>query len=277
MKTMGFGLTDVGLIRSNNEDSFLADDDLGLYAVCDGMGGHSAGEVASAEAVLAVQGFLEEYRGEFTDARRRQDLDKLLSLAKAAVNSASAVVFEAARSASRSGMGTTLAMLFGAGGQGIVANVGDSRCYVLRNGLAAQVTSDHTYAEELMAAGVSRATASSYGHLLTRAVGVAVGIEETVDVDTFVIDLQHGDRILLCSDGLSEYFDTAQEIGDLIANESAEAIPDLLVRAANSRGGLDNITALVVAVEKTETRRNRWSRWRQPFTVDDAAVCLTII
>lgn len=118
MKNSGFGSTDVGLCRSNNEDSFLADDAAGLYVVCDGMGGHAAGEVASAEAVRAVHEFLELLR----DAKQRQSLDDLVQLIKEAVNFASSSVLEIAERTAQPGMGTTLTLLLVAGHRGIAAS-----------------------------------------------------------------------------------------------------------------------------------------------------------
>ena len=246
MKFFGYGITDRGLFRTNNEDSFVVDDALGLYVVCDGIGGCSAGELASAEAIRAIQEFFESHQRELRDITQRGNAENLEQLVRQSISYASKALILAAVRDEFADMGTTLTMLFVSGNQGVVANVGDSRAYLIRDCLAKQMTVDHTLGQELLASGCSAGTAKSFNHVLTR----AVRVQDTALIDTFVIDFEVGDRILLCSDGLSNYFVDDYELASLVA-ESGDmpALPQLLVDLANARGGRDNITAIIVGVD----------------------------
>lgn len=247
MRTKGIGATDIGLRRSNNEDSYFADDRLGLYVVCDGMGGHSGGEVASFEAARTVAEFFDAKSQLLSEVRRTGDFERLGTLATEAVKLASNNVWNLAEQRNLGGMGTTLTMLIVAGGKGVVASVGDSRAYLMHDRVLAQITKDHTYAEEMHDWGLDADQIRNYRHLLTR----AVGYEKTVEVDTFLIDLSPHDRVLLCSDGLSNYFDELKDLNEFVMKEDANALPHRLVAEANVRGGSDNITAIVVEVIPT--------------------------
>ena len=245
MKSIGYGVTDRGKCRVNNEDSFLVADPMGLYVVCDGIGGRSAGEVASAEAIRAIQDFFETHQRDLRDAEQRPNVEALERLVQQAIRYASKSLILAAVRDEYSDMGTTLTLLLVSGGYGIIANVGDSRAYLIREDSAKQITVDHTLGEELSAGGCRGQTAKAFNHVLTR----AVGIRESVKIDTFVLDLKARDRILLCSDGLSNYFEDCEEFAALLMEEEIPAMPQVLVNLANSRGGRDNITAVVVAID----------------------------
>ena len=256
-------LTDVGRQRDHNEDNFLVDKKLALYVVCDGMGGHAAGEVASAIAVRTVH---EEVKREFdlvndyiagkvgADRVSKRDIINMLEFS---VNRASNRVHaEAVKDSAKRGMGTTLVSILVAGHQAFVTYVGDSRCYMLRNGAIQQLTEDHNVYNELIKK--KKLPKEKAEKLLAQknAVTRAVGVYEHCEPDTLVIDIVAGDRFLLCTDGLSMYFeaDEVAELGKLLSNRDAEAAVKSLIDAANTRGGGDNITAIIVTVGDVEVR-----------------------
>ncbi len=235
--------TDVGLVRSNNQDQFLVSP--GLYAVADGMGGHAAGEVASLTAIKALQAAFA--------ASGEHSAEALESAAKAA----NRAVWEQARTnRGMLGMGTTLVALavveHGDGTNALaVAHIGDSRLYLLREGALRQVTVDHSLVQELVDDGqISPAQAAVHPqrHVLTR----ALGVEPTVEVDLIDVTPRHGDRYLLCSDGLPREA-ADEQIAAVLArfSDPSEAAKEL-VTLANERGGSDNITAVVVDVLANE-------------------------
>lgn len=242
--------TDVGRQRSHNEDNFVASDELGLYGVADGMGGHAAGEVASQTAleslVEAVQGRIKELRllvKENPEKHRK----KIVALMEKAVQQSAKAVFTLSQSkASSRGMGTTLSTLLTVGDKGVIAHVGDSRVFLLRDGQIMQLTEDHSLVREQLRLGLiteEEAERSPYKNVITRAVGAS----ETVEPDIMVVDLQPNDRFLVCSDGLHGYIDD-EELGTHLADRNIASIPMRLIDIANHRGGRDNITAVVVSV-----------------------------
>lgn len=231
--------TDVGLVRSNNQDQLLVAP--GLYAVADGMGGHAAGEVASATAVQAL-------RAAFEASEERSERSLLN-----AVVAANRAVWEQAQShRAMHGMGTTLVALAVVeredGTSGLaVAHIGDSRAYLYRDGHLAQLTVDHSYVQELIDDGqISQAQAAVHPqrHVLTR----AVGVEPSVDVDLITVQPQHRDRYLLCSDGLPREATGAEIAGVLEKFPDPTEAARQLVELANSRGGSDNTTVVVLNV-----------------------------
>ncbi len=246
-------LTDVGRQREHNEDNFLVDKKLGLFIVCDGMGGHAAGEVASA---LAVRTLHEELKKEadlvrdYTEHRtgssrvNKRDITNLLEFA---VNRASSRVHaEAVKDAKKRGMGTTLAALLLAGNTAFVLWVGDSRIYHVRNGVLTQLTEDHNVFNELSKRKkMSREQIDKLAQ--KNAITRAVGVYEHVEPETLVLDVVAGDRFLICTDGLSGYFEEDLDgLGKLLANPDADAAVRQLIERANEQGGKDNITAVVV-------------------------------
>ncbi|MCG3136095.1 MAG: hypothetical protein HMLKMBBP_03911 [Planctomycetes bacterium] len=243
MRRLHAAATDVGRVREHNEDNVLADPELGFYAVADGMGGRAAGEVASKLAVETMAETLRAHRGDLGG----RDAGSVLT---AAVHAASrAILCEARKDSERQGMGTTVTAVLTQGERVHVAHVGDSRLYLVRGGEAVRLTRDHTLLEELVLAGhVSRADAdgAEMGRLrnvLARAVGVAADIV----VDTFEFRPLPGDRLLLCSDGLSHYVDEP-EIAEVAGGDPEVAVVRL-VQVANERGGHDNSSAVVLGFE----------------------------
>jgi PPM family protein phosphatase len=245
--------TDVGRVRDANEDSYLVDERLCLSIVADGMGGHAAGEIASRIAVqvcrdtIARERELLEKFEHGIEGTGRQELLRLME--QAVQNACTAVYAEAQKDPSKRGMGTTLIALLIIGTRGFIAHVGDSRIYMTRAGVVHQLTEDHSLINELLKRG--RLTPEQIAKLnMKNAVTRAVGVYESVEVDTLDFDVLAGDSFLLCSDGLSEY---AQHSDILrIFREVPEAhIARTLVDLANQGGGKDNITAVVVKVPDT--------------------------
>ena len=245
-----FAATDIGRVRAHNEDNFLVDSKLGLFVVCDGMGGHAAGEVASALAVRQLHDILREEAETLARFQRGEASAKtVLALLQTAVQRASSRIHEQATSdASKRGMGTTLSALLFLGNHGFVAHVGDSRIYLLRNGRISQITDDHTVINELMKRGkLSREQIDRVAQ--KNAITRAVGVYERVEVDTVLIETAPGDAFLICSDGLHGYFEAEEEMIPYLRPSMGEQCAAALVAVANDRGGKDNITAVIVRLE----------------------------
>jgi serine/threonine protein phosphatase PrpC/CRP-like cAMP-binding protein len=242
--------TDVGHKRKHNEDSFLVDQDLGLYAVADGMGGHAAGEVASAQAVKSIRDALAEGKPileAFATSPTVESREQIASLMERAIHKACADIYAmAGGDLGKRGMGTTVVALLAAGKKAVVGHVGDSRVYLYRNGRAHQLTEDHTIIQEQLKRGLitkEQVPTAENKNVITR----AVGIQPSVAVDTLVTDLLPGDLFVLCSDGLHGYLQD-DELPQLLAQER-DKLPDLLVDLALQRGGKDNVTAVCLSVE----------------------------
>jgi serine/threonine protein phosphatase PrpC len=254
-------LTDVGRQREHNEDNFLVDKKLGLFVVCDGMGGHAAGEVASALAVRTLHeeikresDLLSDYARGGAGAARVSKRD-ILNMLEFAVNRASSRVHaEAAKDEKKRGMGTTLVSLLVIGTTAFIIYVGDSRIYLLRDGVLEQLTEDHTVRNELVKKRkMSREQVERIAQ--KNAITRAVGVYEHAEPDTLVLDLVQGDRFLLCSDGLCGYFEEDLEtLGRLLSNPNADTAARSLIDAANEQGGKDNITSVIVTVGDAATR-----------------------
>ncbi|MBM4357232.1 MAG: protein phosphatase 2C domain-containing protein [Deltaproteobacteria bacterium] len=249
MHARGYGQTDVGRTREQNEDAFLVDDGVGLYVVCDGMGGHLAGEVASATAIEVVadvvRSRIEEVRAYLGG---KASADDMRTLAREAVDRACFSIFElGSEEAEQAGMGCTLTMLLVLGDKAVSAHVGDSRLYLWRNGKASLLTNDHTMANELHLAGLIGADEVAdhpFAHVLTR----AVGTQPAVHADVLWLDLAPGDRFLLCSDGLADHLEDDGLLDDAIEARELARIPEELVTFANDAGGHDNVTVVVVEI-----------------------------
>lgn len=241
--------TDVGMKRTLNEDAFLVDDELGLYLVADGMGGHAAGEVASAEAVSTAYGMVKQARS--TLSRLVEPLDEAQMraakrLMESAIQAATYMVYTLAElDKEKSGMGTTITGMLFLGHHAVTAQVGDSRIYLIRGEEASQITEDHTLIAYQLKEGLitaEEAKRSPHKNVITR----AVGNRDYVQVDTSVIQLEAGDRYLICSDGLHGYLRTA-EIPEIAGRGGASAV-DGFIKLANDRGGKDNITAILIEI-----------------------------
>ncbi len=248
MQRHGAGLTDVGQRRVVNEDSFFLDDELGLYIVADGMGGHAAGEIASEEAVDTVHGMVK--RGfACVDALLNGDespenFRSVMRLVESAAQAATYMVFAIAQNEpEQHGMGTTLSVLLLTEKFGFTAQVGDSRVYLVRDGSSTQLTEDHTLVAWQLKQGIiteDEAAVSPHKNVITR----AVGSREYVQVDTHMFEIQPGDNFLICSDGLHGYLKD-EEIPSVIDLGPATAVRKF-IELANERGGRDNITAVIV-------------------------------
>jgi serine/threonine protein phosphatase PrpC len=244
-----FGLSDVGRKRQHNEDAMLVDKALGLYVVADGMGGHAAGEVASARSAEVVKATVTAQVKVMKDLGRDASQNHRASataLIETAVQKACSDIYRMAQAdPSKRGMGTTFVCLAISGTAGVIGHVGDSRVYLLREGQCHRLTEDHTLVAAQLKAGTitkEQAATSQYRNVITR----AVGIQDSCQVDTLVVDVLPGDLFLLCSDGLHGYVED-DELVPLARSMPAKDLPTKLIALANERGGKDNITAVVVA------------------------------
>ncbi|MEO8184720.1 MAG: cyclic nucleotide-binding domain-containing protein [Deltaproteobacteria bacterium] len=248
--------TDAGRKRTHNEDNFLIDPSLGLAVVCDGMGGHAAGGLASAiavqafrDAMLAAKQTLHDYV-DCENAPLEVSKQDVASLLQVAANAASRAVHQAAsQDAQKRGMGTTLVAVLVLNNHAFIVHVGDSRAYISRQGELEQLTRDHNvYNELIRSQKLPAAQQVAPKNALTR----ALGVYEHCAAETLVIDVAEGDRILLCSDGLYRYFDaaegSAEELRVALFGDDGQQVVDDLIERANELGGKDNITAVTVTL-----------------------------
>lgn len=233
-------VTDVGKVRERNEDAWIIDEDLGLYVVADGMGGHAGGAEASAACVRAVRASL--YR---QLARGHTSARSAPGRLTRAVEAANEAVLDLGRSdKALRGCGTTVTGLLFVADLAWICHVGDSRCYHQRQGEIVLVTSDHTVAAERVRTGLDRAEdVVEQDHVLMR----AVGTDLTIQVDVMCVPTQVGDKFLLCSDGLTEHV-KPREIREILSLADPEAAAAACVGTALERGGVDNVTVMVVEV-----------------------------
>jgi protein phosphatase len=245
--------TDPGLRRSGNEDSYCTRDDLGLYVVADGMGGHAAGEVASRLAVDTIQTFIAETAGADKNRTWPFPFEPQISLEgnrlKAAFRLANRQIANAmADSQDLRGMATTASAVLAGRKTACIGHVGDSRVYALRNGALQQITDDHSWVEEQVRAGTMSATAARQ-HPWRNVVTRALSGGSDPEVDTVELTPSPGDRFLLCSDGLPGVV-SHEVIGKILGEPGGlDAICERLIAAANQGGGPDNITVLVLEVD----------------------------
>ncbi len=232
--------TDVGRRRDHNEDAlstFTTDDGRTVCIVADGMGGHLAGEVASARAIEVME---RELRGPVGDAR---------TALREAIERANLEIWdEAQQDAAKSGMGSTIVAAILADGQACLANAGDSPAFLVRDGVAEQVTRDHGVVAEQIEAGILKpedAEHHPFRHVLTR----CLGADDNVDVELYPpLELRSGDMLVLCSDGLTEHVRMA-EVAQYATEPDPEAAARGLIELANARGGHDNITVVVARIQ----------------------------
>ncbi len=234
--------TDVGRVRSGNEDSLYADatPNRGLFIVADGMGGHAAGEVASAMAVQIIA-------QELAALASVDDADAPARMAAALVTANREIHDRTERESDKQGMGTTASVLAVSDAGYLIGQVGDSRVYLLRDGALRQLTRDHSYVQEQVDAGLlspEQARYHPYSNVITR----CIGANGSVDPDVFAGEVAPGDVFLLASDGLTGMVDD-KRLQQLLSSRAAPArVVDALIAEANGRGGLDNITAIIVQV-----------------------------
>ncbi len=237
MKT--FSMTDAGISREMNQDYFFASDTAvgnlpNLYIVADGMGGHKAGEYASRYTIERIVASVARNNGDEPVAVLRAAIDKANEL----------LIMEAREDESKYGMGTTAVAATIIGNKMIVANVGDSRLYVIGNGIR-QITRDHSLVEEMVRMGgmdADQAKEHPDKNIITRAIGAS----ESVEPDFFEVELEKNDLVLLCSDGLTNMVDD-KEIGQILLDQtSLESQVITLINTANRNGGRDNITVIII-------------------------------
>lgn len=233
-------LSDIGCVRSNNEDAFGYDEALGIFVVCDGVGGMASGEVASSRAVAAiVQAYADSASSEFPVSSRLMQ----------AINAANLDVWESGQAPENKGMGTTAVAAAVDGNKLILGNVGDSRAYIIQGGQCIQLTVDHTFINELIRNGTltiesaRKADLRGMESVITRAVGIANDVEP----DFFSVVLKPGSTILLATDGLTRYLQQ-EEIAAILAASPFQSACANLIGVAKERGGQDNITCVLLRV-----------------------------
>lgn len=247
--TKAHGKTDVGRVRATNQDSFLINADLSLFIVADGMGGHAGGEIASQLCVEFVESSLNDHNrlhkslisGEHPNSQILQTLVQ-------AVNGASARIYEySLEDPSLRGMGTTATLVKVIGQFAYFAHVGDSRLYLLRQGFIYQLTLDHSWLDENLRAGVLTPEQAIEHEDKKNVITRSVGYQEQEDVDTGCIKLEPKDLLLLCSDGLHNKV-SDQELAQLFGEFKLKAV-EKLIDLSNERGGVDNITAVMIEID----------------------------
>lgn len=251
MRVISSGKSDIGQVRAVNQDAFILNDELGFYAVADGMGGHAAGEVAARESVEAAVEMICRGKKEIDGFRENpitaDTSHGVCRLVESALQSATYLVYGIAeQKPNYYGMGTTFSALLIVGEYAITGQVGDTRVYRIRDGESVQLTEDHTLVNWQIAEGIitpEEAEYSPHKNVITR----AVGNKDFVEVDTQIVSIAPGDRFLICSDGLHGYVD-ADEISDVMKHEPIKSC-EVLIEMANSRGGRDNITAVVLEIQ----------------------------
>ncbi len=245
------GASDVGRKRDNNQDSFLVDEDLRLFVVADGMGGHAGGGTASRVAVETIQAELRRSGERLPESFAREsplETSPLPDVLRESVEAACLAIFEQAKgNPELSGMGTTATVLLLHGMNAFVAHVGDSRIYLVRDRAIHQISEDHSLVNEQIKAGVltpDEARHSQFKNVITR----SVGFEEDVLVDLLGLTVATGDTFLICCDGLSNLV-LDSEIGAVVQEGPIDDVPLKLIALANDRGGDDNITVVSVRIE----------------------------
>ena len=264
MRILGGGVTDVGRVRSNNEDCFRLVQPLNLFVLSDGMGGEAHGEIASALAVETVVKHCME--AETNPAaplygNPPADLSKHAKRLVSAVHLANRNIFKSAEEhPEQGGMGATLAAMWIDGNVLSVAHVGDSRAYLLRNGMLQQLTSDHSLVAEQVRRGIisaNEAEQSDMQSVLLR----ALGTQPQVEVDSEEQELFQRDVLLLCSDGLTRMVTDPEIAGTLQAETDPQKASERLIAIANENGGADNISVIVV---RLENESKGWFSWLRP-------------
>jgi protein phosphatase len=244
------GQTDVGRRRKLNEDSFLVDPETNLYGVCDGMGGHNAGEVASKMAIEALESFIQKSHRE-KEITWPYGLDVNLSFdgnrLKTAVKLANKKVFRAADNREEyTGMGTTIVAALVSGNIATIGSAGDSRCYLFRGGVLTQITKDDSWVSAAWAEGILNSDEIEK-HPLKNVITKAIGAKETIEIDVKEQALQSGDIIMLCSDGLHSMINDAAILATVTPFPATlDEAAGKLINAANEAGGRDNVSVVLL-------------------------------
>lgn len=258
MRVYSWGMSDVGMKRDHNEDSYLLAPDLNLFVVADGMGGHAGGEMASGIAVRTIERIVRESRDTIApDVVHDGPIERspVALLLSDAVRAACRGVYQKSQEIRElKGMGTTTIALLFHQNYAFVGHVGDSRAYLIRDGRILQLSEDHSLVNEQLRAGLiteAQARQSRFKNIITR----SVGFEADVEVDMIAVETRPGDAIVLCSDGLTGFV-SDPEINDIVNENFLRRAPEMLIDLANSRGGDDNIT--VVAAYVTDGDEEAW-------------------
>lgn len=262
VKIESAGISDIGKRRKQNEDSLFLDDRLGLYVVADGMGGHNAGEVASKLVVETIRDYIRQGQSDDPVEERvgiDANLSKEAQLLLAGIQLSNRIVHQTALSnEAYRGMGSTVSAVYFTEKTFIVANVGDSLIYLIRNGAIEQLAVPHTLVAEQTERDPDNAELlwSDFKHVLTR----AMGVDEKVKADINEWPLCKNDILVICSDGLTDKA-SAEEILELVYNRRSERACKSLVDLANARGGDDNITVIVLKVTSMENEAGGFTAW----------------
>lgn len=258
--------TDIGLKRAHNEDRYVAAPSLGLFVVCDGMGGGNAGEIASAMATDAIRTHIEaavQY-GDVDSGWSDPGFSAMTHRLAEAARFANQVVFDAARShKGYAGMGTTVAAAYLSGDTLSLVHVGDSRVYLVRNYQIQALTADHSWVAEQVRNGSmteEEAAQSPRRNIVTR----ALGVDPMVEVECQEIPVFHGDTLLICSDGLTRGVDGAEILRTIQDSADMQQASRQLIAMANAAGGEDNTTVLLLKVE-AHVQAGTWQRLREWF------------
>jgi protein phosphatase len=271
LKVDSCGATDPGRVRPTNEDQFLiarltksmqvldtslpqesvqyGKDQGHLFVVADGMGGHAAGETASALVIDSIEKFVLNTCKWFFQLQGQEGDEVLAEFQMALQQADGRVLAEAARHHELAGMGTTLTMAYSLDSDLFVAHVGDSRCYLFRNGVLHRLTQDHTMVQELVRQGYMEAEEAAHHrlrHVITNAIG---GNTPGIDVEVHKVKLEPGDRVLLCTDGLTEMVAEEEITEHLRSNLDLRETCGQLIAQANEQGGKDNITIVLAEFE----------------------------
>jgi PPM family protein phosphatase len=247
------GVSDAGRVRKTNEDKFVSDPELGLFAVADGMGGHKAGEVAAQIAIETVAGFVGRSAHE-SDVTWPYGIDEALSFdgnrLRTAIFLANRKVFRAAeRTDDYGGMGTTFVGVLVNGAQASIGSVGDSRLYLMSNGTMKQITTDDSWAATILAQDPTLTREAIAQHPMRNVLTNVLGARESVDVHLIERTLQLGETLLLCTDGVHNVL-SPEGLRDILGkNDDVERAAQVLIDTALDRGSRDNVTALVIRYE----------------------------
>ncbi len=252
IKLEASGLTDTGMKRKKNEDSLYLDDPMGLYIVADGMGGHKAGEVASMIVVQTMKDYMRQFKHDDDDVEELPDtfdsLSKEANRLISGITLSNRAVYEVSKSRpTYSGMGSTVSAIYLADHTIIAANVGDSPIYLIHDEKIEMVSVPHTVVAEQQAIDpdAAKQIGEQFKHILTR----SMGINETVKPDVTEFHCYKGDMLVICSDGLTDMVEEEEILKTVLEAENMDKACATLVQMANNRGGLDNITVIVLKIK----------------------------
>lgn len=252
--------TDTGRSRNNNEDSVVVDEGAALAVLADGMGGYNAGEVASGMVTSFIKAELGRWLCEASAQATDSDVRRAMDIC---VDNANRAIFNAANSNPQyAGMGTTLVVAVFRDSRLLLGHIGDSRAYRWRAGTLEQITRDHSLLQEQIDAGLitpEQAAVSNNKNLVTR----AVGVEDTVLLETHLHQTLPGDWVLMCSDGLSDMLDDDEIAAVLRGHDSLPAAAEALIDAANDAGGRDNISVILAQAQGTAPATRAWWPFRR--------------